>query len=107
MAFDHSLRDAQVARIAEHAAGERVRFRFGEQTNIAALTQRDRQAGTDPTRSLGTGLFIVTIARSAVALPLPRVGQHFSASDGRTFRIQEDRTIPYDPALVYACISSV
>ncbi len=106
MSFDHSAAHAQVGRIVTHAAGDSVLLTFGAQTEIPAIVNRDKAAGTDATKALMPAIFIVTLARTLLAAPLPRVGQHFSDAAGRIFRISEDRTVPFHPNLVYACLSA-
>jgi hypothetical protein len=116
MAFDRAAHRKQVAGIVEHTAGAEVLLKFlGKGKAFPAAIAADKPS---PARALegvnGRVLSIVTIARAArsssgalvFAGELPREGQHFTDPDGRTIRIEEDRTTPHTPVLVYACAVS-
>lgn len=113
MPFDHSARRQQIARIISHAAGDEILLRWnGEGQAFSALIASERPKGTQADQNTGAlNLMLVTIARAvtdAVGKPiftanLPREGQHFTDTDGKIYRIQEDRSVAHHPCLVYAC----
>lgn len=104
--MDHALIHAQVGRISESTAGTYSRLRFRAQADIPAIVNRDKTAGVDATKSNPPGLFVVTIARVHLAEPMPRTGEHFTDQAGKILRITEDRTVPFHPTLVFACVAS-
>jgi hypothetical protein len=115
MGFNRAAHRSQVARILTHTAGEDVWLKLlGKGAEFPAAIARDQPKGTQVSPDVGVkALELVTIARDVrdpagalIFATLPREGQHFKDRAGRTYRIQEDRSVSHSATLVFACTAS-